>query len=78
MVYVAEVDDAKALLYGAKVNHFMFEDDGMRMWRYFNVGEGIFVSGIKIIRGFSKTEAGAQSKTDSKQRSERIEKLDVL
>ena len=81
---MCEVDDDKALLYGAKVKNFtsyhsiMFEDDGMRMWCYFDVGEGIFqpyldvkfVSGIKI-RGFSKTDAGAQSKTNSKQRSGR-------
>ena len=48
MVCVAEADDAKALLYGANVKNFtsyhsiMFEDDGMSMWRYFDVGEGIF------------------------------------
>ena len=49
------------------------------MWRYFDVGEGIFqpylvvkfVSGIKIIKDFSKTDAGAQSKTNSKQRDGR-------
>ena len=45
MVCVEEVDDSKSLLYGAKVKNFtsyhsiMFEDDGMRMWRYF---DGIF------------------------------------
>ena len=82
MVCVAEIDDAKASLTGAKVKNFtayhsiMFEEDGMRMWRYFDVGEGIFqpyldvkfVSGIKIIKDFSKTDAGAQSKTNSKQK----------
>ena len=68
MVCVAEVDCARASITGSKVNSFtlyhsiQFEEDGMRMWRYFDVGEGIyhpymdveFTSGIKVIRDFSK------------------------
>ena len=82
---VAEVDSARASITGSKVNSFtsyhsiQFEEDGMRMWRYFNIGKGIhhpymdveFTSGIKVIKHFSKTDAGTRPKSKEKQRNER-------
>ena len=84
-VCVAEVDSARASITGSKVNSFtsyhsiQFEEDGMRMWRYFNVGKGLhhpymdveFTSGIKVIKHFSKTDAGTRPKSKEKQRNER-------
>ena len=86
-VCVVEIDSSIATLTGAKILSFQnyhsikFEDKGMVLWRYFDVGEGIripysgvtFQSGAILKKPFSKTQQFEKTNT-SKKGKERLDR----
>ena len=68
---VVEMDKSECSLEQSKIPNIQsfhsvqFEDNGMKFWQYFNVGNGQFIphseltfhSGLEVISGFSTTES---------------------
>ena len=86
-VSVVENDKSKSVLEGKKTPGFTryhsieFKETGMKLWRYYDIGEGVFLpyvqttfkcDGFAVIKQFSKTEQMQRVQRESKARNDRV------
>lgn len=91
-VSVAEIDKTECSLEQSKIPNIQsfhsieFEDNGMRFWQYFDVGEGQFIpyseltfhSGLKVISAFSTAQLMVRKPTQASKKRKDREICDIL